>query len=177
MVWIPVQGIPAADLEQIIPLVRVWAGAKRHELAARIAGAAISEVVVPPSVIYAFDDSPEIAFQLLVPEIDEVLGVDLDRFNLADGLKGDDDPSDHCGVARYSATLQGPAIAQELGSQVPFFCPISFQALSSFFVSYDGPLIPDSEQIESPNVDKGITTSGVSWHAGHVKGDREREFK
>jgi len=94
---------------------------------------------------------------LLEPFLDEVLGIDLDRFDLPYRGESNDDPANHDSVARYSETLEGPTITQELGSKVPLLRPIRFQALSSFVVSDARAGILFSEKIESASVGKGIS--------------------
>jgi hypothetical protein len=73
--------------------------------------------------------------------------------------------------------LEGPTIAQELGAEVPLFCPIRLQALSSLFIPNDGPVIFASQQVESTNVDKGITTKWMFGEVGEVQWDCERVLK
>jgi hypothetical protein len=72
--------------------------------------------------------------------------------------------------------LEGPTIAQELTSEVPLFCPIRLQALSSLLVADNRPSVPTSKHIESTNVDKGIT-GRVEGKSVESEWDGEREFK
>ena len=139
--------------------------------------AGVSEIVVKISFFPRGDEAVEIPPGLLIPSVDEVLGIDLDRLDLADCGESNDDPANHDSVARYSVMLEGPTIAQELGSEVPFFCPIMFQALSSFFISNDGALVPSAKHIESTNVDKGITRDRVHREVRHPQWDAETPFK
>jgi len=114
---------------------------------------------------------------LLEPNIDQVLGVDLDRLNLADHGLGYDNSSNHDSIARYSEMLEGPTIAQKLRTEIPFLCPIRLQTLSSLLISHDRATIALSEKIESTSVDKGITADWMSREAWKVKWDGERVLK
>jgi len=105
------------------------------------------------------------------------LRIDFNRFDLPDVRKGNDNATHNNSIARYSVMLEGPAITQELGSEVPLFSPISLQTLSSFFIADGRAAVFLSKQIESTSVDKGITTDWVFGEIRKVEWDCEREFK
>jgi hypothetical protein len=112
----------------------------------------------------------EIAAELLKPAVYKELRVGFNRFDLTDFFSRNDNASNDCSVARYSDMLQGPTITQELGPEVPFLCPIRFQALSSFLVPDNRPSVPLSKHIEAANVDKGIAAR-VEGESGEIKWD------
>ena len=151
-------------------------GAQGHEGAMAVLCAGFAQVVVKEAVVVAAAKPDQVSFELFKPAVDEELWIGLDRFNLANFLCRDNNSADNCSVARYSVTLEGPTIAQELGAQVPLLCPIIFQALSSLLISDDGKIVPFPKHIKSTSVDKGIT-GRVEGKSGEIEGDCEREFK
>jgi len=171
------QWVPSIYLIAAVPIARRSRGAEGNERAVRISGAGIAEVVVEIGVLPAPAKPVQVPAKLLVPQIYEVLGIDFDRLDLADHGLGYDDSSNHSSVARNSEMLEGPTIAQKLAPQIPFFCPIRFQTLSSLLISDDGPAIAFAEKIESTSVDKGITADRMSGEAWKVKWDGKRIFK
>ena len=108
------QWVPSIYLIAAVPIARRSRGAEGNERAVRISGAGIAEVVVEIGVLPAPAKPVQVPAKLLVPQIDEVLGIDFDRLDLADCGESNDDPANHDSVARYSVMLEGPAIAQEL---------------------------------------------------------------
>jgi hypothetical protein len=169
--------VPSADLIAIIPVRGVGARAERDKWAVGIGSAGIAEVIVKVVFVITIYQMIQVPPQLPEPSLDKVLGVELDCFNLSDRRLCDNDPTNDNSVARYSDMLEGPTIAQELGTEVPLLCPIRLQTLSSFLISNDRSVIFSSEKIESTNVDKGIIGYRMPWEAWKLQGDRERVLK
>ena len=75
-------------------------------------------VVVPHAA-----EAPEIPAELGVPAVDEDFRVRLNRFYLAYHRLGDDDSADANGLDWEASLLGGPAIAEELRTEIPMVAP------------------------------------------------------
>lgn len=123
------------DLEVRVPVFWCRALAERHEDARAVLSAGFAEIEVEELVIPTFSKPPQISSKLLVPEVEQVFRIDLDRFDLSDHGLRDDDATNSNRVDVEAGLPCGPDISEELCSKVPFLCPIGVEAARSLFIS------------------------------------------
>jgi len=150
------QGVPSLHpvvSSEIVAKI-ILDSAESHEGAASISDASVAEVVVPPGVVVTLDEPVHIAAKLLEPSGNHPARIDFDRFDLTDHLLGDDYASNDYSVAIDPGVLRSPAVALELGTKIPLFGPITFQAACSLFVSDTGTPLVASDHICSSSIDE-----------------------
>jgi hypothetical protein len=140
-------------------------------------GARLSEVEVPEAIVETLAKAPQIASKLLMPEVDQMLRIDLDCLDLADFFLRDDDATDRDGVDAFHAALpRRPTVADELGSQVPLFGPVAVEATGGLFVPDDGTALILPKKVGASDIDKRVS-GRMSREIHPVERYRERELK